>query len=172
MNEAVCLGYFGFGKSRKGQFFVIGIVIILFSLVTLNGILNQDSDLELSYMQEDRTVYVIKQMESDLFDIISIVEYKSVPCDIEEYLVYEKAVLSRFGYTLEFEKDVTYIGQYPNNIFINYTIKSSNINIRREIKTNAWCVRYEYNDLCASLDLVTNGVVTAAKCCSDFGLCC
>ncbi|MBW6461526.1 MAG: hypothetical protein K0B07_00550 [DPANN group archaeon] len=159
-------------KKRKGQFFVISIIVILFALTTLNGILTQNRNIDLSYMQYDRTYFVINQMESDIFNIISVVGHKSIIDDIEEYMVHERKVLGKTGYSLEFEKDVSYIGDYPNNISINYTIKSSNVNIRRELNTNAWCVRYEYNDLCSFLSLSTNNIVTDVSCCSDFNLCC
>ena len=160
------------GKIRKGQFFVISIVIILFSLTILNGILTQNRNIDLSYMQYDRTLFVINQMESDIFNIISVVGHKSIIDDIEEYMVHERKVLGKTGYSLEFEKDVSYIGDYPNNISINYTIKSQNVNLRRELNTNAWCVRYESNDFCGFIGLATNNIVTATICCSDFNLCC
>ena len=160
------------GKVRKGQFFVISIVIILFSLTVLNGILTQNRDIELSYMQYDRTLFVINQMESDIFNIISVVSHKSIIDDIEEYLVHERTVLAKVGYSLEFEKSASYMGDYPNNISINYTIKSSTVNLRRELNTNAWCVRYEYNDFCGFVDLATNNLVTKDICCSEFNLCC
>ncbi|NOQ55554.1 MAG: hypothetical protein GQ477_01975 [Nanohaloarchaea archaeon] len=161
-----------FKKTRKGQFFVISIVVILFSLTVLNGTLTQNRDIELSYMQYDRTLFVINQMESDIFNIISVVGHKSIIDDIEEYLVEERSVLAKAGYTLEFEKGVSYIGDYPNNISINYTIKSSTVNIRREMKTNAWCVRYDYNDFCEFVNLATNNLLTKESCCLDFNVCC
>ena len=160
------------GKVRKGQFFVISIVIILFSLTVLNSILTQNRDIDLAYMQYDRTLFVIDQMESDIFNIISVVGHKSIIDDIEEYLVHERTVLAKVGYSLEFEKDVSYIGDYPNNISINYTIKSSTVNLRRELNTNAWCVRYEYNDFCGFINLSTNNIVTSESCCSEFNVCC
>ncbi|MCK5042621.1 MAG: hypothetical protein KAJ20_02220 [Candidatus Aenigmarchaeota archaeon] len=168
MTECCCVK----AKVRKGQFFVIGIVIILFSLTALNEILTQDRELELSYMQSDMTLFFIRQIESNLDNIISVVDHESIPDDIEEYLVYERDVLSKAGYSLNFEKDVTYIGDYPNNISINYIIKSAKVNMQREIRTNAWCLRYEYNGFCDLVGLATNGIVTQASCCSDFNLCC
>jgi len=168
MTECCCVK----AKVRKGQFFVIGIVIILFSLTALNEILTQDRELELSYMQSDMTLFFIRQIESNLDNIISVVDHESIPDDIEEYLVYERDVLSKVGYSLYFEKDVTYIGDYPNNISINYIIKSAKVNMQREIRTNAWCLRYEYNGFCNLVGLATNNIVTQASCCSDFNICC
>ena len=159
-------------KSRKGQFFVIGVVVILFALTVLNEILTQDRELELSDMQSDMTVFFMRQMESDIYNIISVVDHVSIPDDIEEYLVYERDVLSRAGYSLYFLKDVTYIGSYPNNISISYIMKSSKVNMEREIRTNAWCLRYEHNGFCEYVGLATNYIVTQASCCSDFNLCC
>ncbi len=164
-------------KFRKGQFFVIGIVVILFSLTALNEILTQDRELELSYMQSDMTVFFMRQIEMDIYNIISVVDHVSISDDIEEYKRYETDVLSKAGYSLYFEKYVTYMGIYPNNISINYTIKSASVNMQREIRTNAWCLRadylrYESDDFCNFLDFTTNGIVTNTSCCSDFNLCC
>ncbi len=168
MTECCCAK----AKVRKGQFFVIGIVIILFSLTVLNEILTQDREIDLSYMQSDMTVFFMRQIESNLDNIISVVDHESIPDDIEEYLIYERDVLSKAGYSLYFEKDVTYIGAYPNNISIDYIIKSAKVNMQQEIRTNAWCLRYEYNGFCDLVGLATNGIVTQASCCSDFNLCC
>ncbi len=164
--------YHGAGNVRKGQFFIIGAVIIIFSLTALNGILNQDRDLKLSDMQKDRTLFLLDQIESDVLNLIVEADYLSIPDAIEEYFVFENIVLRNLQYSVLLEKEITYIGLFPNNISINYTVMSSDMHISREIRTNAGCLRYDYDGLCANLAGDTGGVLTAANCCSHFNLCC
>ena len=150
-------------KKRKGQFFVIGAVIIVVFIYSIQDILNETWMIDSSDLQKDNTVWILNNIEKNVLETLensnSTTEIEN---NIKELMAMEQeTVISH----INLEHTYYQTGRY---IEITYQISKENMKLTKNTSTNIDCLHADPNQQkCNLLDPTLK-----IHCCSAFNLCC
>ncbi len=115
---------------KKGQFFVIGAVVITIALFTVYECLTQDWIINLPEMQGSNIIWMEKEVENSLKDVV--LTSSNVEDDLNVVIEQQKKLL----WTQEIQLDVDYkklpLGGYGFNI----TLERENEYIKKQYSVN------------------------------------
>ncbi len=157
---------------RKGQFFIIGVVLILFSLMALNTLLNQHRGVELSNVEHENLVEITRQIDHDVYETIASSSREHIKDDLNLYMSYKKNTINDYGFSLDFSNNFNYYEALPYDINVTYSVDTSDMHIEKKIVTNTLCIKYEHDGECNNLSIDTDGTIDNVTCCSRFNICC
>ncbi len=156
-------------KVRKGQFFIVGAIMIILALYMLSNTLSKSTHFDCADVQNNNPAWTIDETEKGLYQIAR--NNLTDRTQIDEFIVMQKAIARENGYMLEVDilNHVPYGTGFPNVYTI--TLESKKFYIEK-----AYVLLPYYSDCksaegtCFILDLLTPGYAQA--CCKAHSICC
>lgn len=112
---------------RKAQFFIIGAVIIVITLFSLNNMISQNWMLDLSDVQGEDIVYRLNGIQDNLNYTIQNSGSEHLDNNLKSYIAVETDLMKRLGYKLKINYKI------DTDIATNITIKSPNVYVAKNI---------------------------------------
>ncbi len=156
-------------KQRKGQFFIVGAIIIILILYMLSNTLTQSTNINCASVQDNNPVWMIEETEKGLY----LVTKKNLTDrnDIDSFIEMQKEVAKENSYNLGFDLS---FNAYDTTFFSLYTIslESSDFYILKEDQLIPYYSSCEDGLVCSldGLGLGYDGYSSA--CCEAYALCC
>lgn len=110
---------------RKGQFFIIGAVVIITILYSLNNYLNKNVDIDVSDIQGDDSFWVLHNVERNVNHTIK--NSNNLVDDLNLIINKEKDLLIEEGKVLIINYDLS-----ETEVSINIILDSPDIHLERE----------------------------------------
>ncbi len=156
-------------KQRKGQFFIVGAIIIILILYMLSNTLTQSTNINCASVQDNNPVWMIEETEKGLY----LVTKKNLTDrnDIDSFIEMQKEVAKENSYNLGFDLS---FNAYDTSFFSLYTIslESSKFYILKEDQLIPYYSSCEDGLVCLldGMGMGYDGYSNA--CCKAYGLCC
>ena len=154
-------------KKRKGQFFIIGAILVVMSVYSISNLLNETWEIDSSGLQTDNTIWIIEDIEKNIYKTLetTIDPKNNLNTTLDDFIAREQELL-----VAQADLDINYTKVYLNNyIEIIIYISKQNKRFEKNITTNIDCLKADpssekCNELTAPIDKTV--------CCKDFNLCC
>ncbi|RLG15588.1 MAG: hypothetical protein DRN71_00905 [Candidatus Nanohalarchaeota archaeon] len=160
-------------KLKKGQFFIVGTIMIVLALYMLSNALSQSTHIDCADVQNNNPIWTIEETEKGLYQIT-----KNNLTDrnrIDEFIEMQKDIATENGYALAF--NMQNFMPYPDNLVspINYTItlESNKFYIEKAdmlLPYYSDCKDAEDSGTCAGLNSLADGY--RRICCKAHDVCC
>ena len=153
---------------RKGQFFIMGAIIVVASIYAISSILNETWSINSSELQKDNTIWLFKNIEKDVHKTLEITSDnpEDIETNLNDLIIREKEMLpSQMDIGIKYDYSST--NEY---IEIIIYISREDTWFEKNVTTNIACLKADpsserCNNLAAPLPDKT-------ICCKNFNLCC
>ncbi|MFH1127269.1 MAG: hypothetical protein ABIG84_00050 [archaeon] len=152
------------GKYRKGQFFLVGAIMIVIILHMLSTTLYKGTKVEFSVVQDNNPIWTVEEAEKGLYEIAK--KDLTDTSEIDEFVQMQKEVARENGYVLWF--DLVFRPYYDANFPVySISLESKDFYILKEGRL------LPYYSLCdAGTVCVPSNIGYSNVCCKAYGLCC
>jgi hypothetical protein len=110
---------------RKGQFFIIGAVVIITILYSMNNYLNKNVNIDVSDVQGDNSFWVLYTVERNVNYTLD--NSNNLVGDLNLLIGKEKDLLIEEGKVLKINYDV-----FPTEVLVNIILDSKDVHLERE----------------------------------------